>query len=110
MPLVPATAPLPPGAPGSFAWASPEQLMGERCSYSSDVWSLGVTLWVSVFGCAHCWIMNELGMVNAQQGGAKRAGRQAEPARLPPAHTAALCSCPYPAPAPHLTSPCAPAP
>lgn len=33
-------------APGSFAWASPEQLMGERCSYSSDIWSLGVTFWV----------------------------------------------------------------
>ncbi|PRW50927.1 serine threonine- kinase [Chlorella sorokiniana] len=32
-------------APGSFAWASPEQLMGEPCSYSSDIWSLGVTFW-----------------------------------------------------------------
>ena len=40
--------PLPPlaDAPGSFAWASPEQLLGERCTFSSDVWSLGVTLWV----------------------------------------------------------------
>lgn len=51
-PLLPSDPPpLLPDAPGSFAWASPEQLMGERCTYSSDVWSLGVTFWVRAGVC-----------------------------------------------------------
>ncbi len=45
-----------PDAPGSFAWASPEQLLGERCSFSSDIWSLGVTLWVRR-GCCMQWLL-----------------------------------------------------
>ena len=30
---------------GTQAWSSPEQLMGQRCSFSSDLFSFGVVLW-----------------------------------------------------------------
>ena len=30
------------GGKGTLAWSSPEQLMGQRCSFSSDLFSYGV--------------------------------------------------------------------
>ena len=33
------------GAVGTLAWSSPEQLLGQRCSFPADVWSLGIILW-----------------------------------------------------------------
>lgn len=30
---------------GTFAWAAPELLMGERCTEKVDVYSFGVVLW-----------------------------------------------------------------
>ncbi|DBA77294.1 TPA: hypothetical protein ACH3X2_000816 [Trebouxia sp. C0005] len=32
-------------AAGTFDWAAPEQLVGERCSEKADIYSLGVVLW-----------------------------------------------------------------
>ena len=33
------------GAMGTFAWAGPEMLLGERCTEKVDIYSLGVVLW-----------------------------------------------------------------
>lgn len=30
---------------GTLGWASPEQVLGRRCSFPADIWSLGVILW-----------------------------------------------------------------
>lgn len=31
--------------PGTFAYAAPELLLGQRCTFKADIFSLGVTLW-----------------------------------------------------------------
>jgi len=33
---------------GTFHWSAPELLMGDRCTFSTDIYSMGVILWVSL--------------------------------------------------------------